>query len=139
MLKNDTGNPKTLEWIENRVILFVRTILQALQRKKHVKIAKTAERKESSQIIDTIACFKHCDDTLNVLCKPIKNLDTDELIPYKGKRGTKEMMCAQMFEEGITYPKTSCHKGRKKRGLTKIKKKNRAKCIPESPHGVVNA
>ena len=85
MLKNDTGNPKTLEWIENRVILFVRTILQALQRKKHVKIAKTAERKESSQIIDTIACFKHCDDTLNVLCKPIKNTlqFTDSYLPFR--------------------------------------------------------
>jgi serine/threonine protein kinase len=37
------------------------------------------------------------------ICKPIKNLDTDEFFPYKGTRGTKEMMCPQMFEEGIKY------------------------------------
>ena len=37
------------------------------------------------------------------LCKTIKNLDTDEFIPYKGTRGTKAMMCLQMFEEGITF------------------------------------
>lgn len=67
------------------VILFIRTILQAIQRKKHVKIAKTAERKESSQIIDTISCFKHWDDTLNVLCKPIKNTlqFTDSYLPFR--------------------------------------------------------
>ena len=37
------------------------------------------------------------------LCKPIKNLETNELNLYKGTRGTKEMMCPQMFEEGIRY------------------------------------
>ena len=36
-------------------------------------------------------------------CKKIKNTDTDELMEYKGTRGTKIVMCPQMFEEGKTY------------------------------------
>lgn len=34
LLKKPTINTQTLEWIENKVISFVRTILQAIQRKK---------------------------------------------------------------------------------------------------------
>ena len=37
------------------------------------------------------------------LCKPIKYSDKDEFIPYKGKRGTRCIMCPQMFEKGKTY------------------------------------
>ena len=35
--------------------------------------------------------------------KTIKNTDTNELMEYKGTRGTKRIMCPQMFEEGKTY------------------------------------
>lgn len=40
-------------------------------KKKNVKIAKTSENKDKSQIIDTIACYKHQDDILDTLWRPI--------------------------------------------------------------------
>lgn len=42
-------------------------------KEKNVNIAKTAERKDMSQIIDTIAYFKH-QDMLDALWRPIKKL-----------------------------------------------------------------
>lgn len=82
-LKMTLETPKRWSGQKNKVILFVRTILQAIQRKKHVKIAKTAERKAHKS--DTIACFKHWDGILNVLCKPIKNTlkFTDSYLPFR--------------------------------------------------------
>ena len=53
-------------------------------KEKNVKIIKTAERKDKSQIIDTIACFKHQDDILDVLWRPIKKLKfTDSYLPFR--------------------------------------------------------
>lgn len=53
-------------------------------KEKNVKIAKTAERKDKPQIIDTTGCFKHQDDILDVLKRAIKELRfTDSYLLFK--------------------------------------------------------
>lgn len=73
LLKTNAISPQMLEWIENSNLICQNYFSSNVKKKKNVETAKTAERKDKPQFIDTTACFKHQDDILDTLRRLIKN------------------------------------------------------------------